>query len=78
MLYVNSYAIDNKVWFYTVSGALSRQIKLVLLRAGVGNWRPGGHMRPPPSLNAALRLIPQHRYTVALVSAQTGGKGDPL
>ena len=56
MLYVNSYAIDNKVWFYTVSGALSRQIKLVLLRAGVGNWRPGGHMRPPPSLNVALRF----------------------
>ena len=25
--------------------------------SGVGNWRPGGHMRPPPSLNAALRLI---------------------
>ena len=26
---------------------------------GVGNWRPGGHMRPPPSL-IALRLISQH------------------
>ena len=27
---------------------------------GVGNWRPGGHMRPSPSLNVALRLISQY------------------
>uniref|UniRef100_A0A3Q3F8N4 Uncharacterized protein n=1 Tax=Labrus bergylta TaxID=56723 RepID=A0A3Q3F8N4_9LABR len=25
--------------------------------SGLGNWRPGGHMRPPSTLNVALRSI---------------------
>ena len=54
----------------------STPLPLVTPIAEVGNRRPGGHKRPPPSLNAALRLI-DHNITVALVSAQTG-KHDPL
>ena len=30
------------------------------------NWRPGGHMRRPPSLNASLRFISEYWYIIDL------------
>ena len=49
----------NSILFHTFHTCVG-----TLLTSGVGNWRPGGQMRPSPSLNAARRLISEYWYSI--------------